>query len=268
MRNLFPTHADVGVDELAARSGRVFARFLLEDSGCRAYGVEVDRTRWFVKGAVEERAVPSLERAVVLHSVVAHPTLIPLRHHVATPLGPVLVYPWVDGEVLYAGGSHGRHARQALDSAHARFRSLAFSDVVDAFDCILDAHLDLAAAGFVAVDLYDGCFIYDFDAHQMWVCDLDEYRLGSFVLDDDRLPGSTRFMAPEEWKRGAVIDERTMVFNLGRVALVLLDEREVGEAFRGTHAMAAVLARATRSDPADRYFTVRELASAWRRVSR
>ena len=31
-----------------------------------------------------------------------------------------------------------------------------------------------AAAGFVAVDLYDGCFIYDFDRHEMRVIDLDE----------------------------------------------------------------------------------------------
>ena len=34
--------------------------------------------------------------------------------------------------------------------------------------------------------------------------------------------GSSRFMAPEEFERGALIDERTNVFTMGRTAAVLL----------------------------------------------
>ncbi|MGW5434528.1 hypothetical protein ACWET9_46705 [Streptomyces sp. NPDC004059] len=56
-------------------------------------------------------------------------------------------------------------------------------------------------AGFVAVGLYDGCMLYDFDEHRMSLCDLDEYRASPFVLNADRLPGSTRYMAPEEFAR-------------------------------------------------------------------
>jgi serine/threonine-protein kinase len=71
-------------------------------------------------------------------------------------------------------------------------------------------------------------------------------------------------MAPEESLHGARIDERTTVFDLGRGGLVLLDEREVGEAFRGTPAMAEVLAHATLPDPESRIQTVAELARSWR----
>lgn len=79
------------------------------------------------------------------------------------------------------------------------------SEVLAALESIFDAHLAVADAGFVAVDLYDGCFIYDFVARRMRLCDLDEYRPGPFVVDADRLPGSLRFMAPEEFERGAAI---------------------------------------------------------------
>jgi hypothetical protein len=45
---------------------------------------------------------------------------------------------------------------------------------------------------------------------------------------------------------------------------VLLDEHEVGEAFLGTSAMAAVLEHATRFDPGERYASVAALVEAWR----
>jgi serine/threonine-protein kinase len=69
-----------------------------------------------------------------------------------------------------------------------------------------------------------------------------------------------------EWERGATVDERTTVFNLGRAVMVLLDERELGEAFRGTPAMAAVLDQATRTDPDERIQTVTELVTRWRQT--
>ena len=73
----------------------------------------------------------------------------------------------------------------------------------------------------------------------MWLVDLDEYRQGPFTVEVDRLPGSDRYMAPEEWERGATIDERTTVFNLGRAEWCCSTRAKVGEAFRGTPTMAA-----------------------------
>ena len=265
----WPGEIDVELDDLAYRVGGVFASFLLQDSGCRSYGVEVAGERWFLKGATEARAVPSLERAVAVHARVVHPAVIPLRRVVRTPSGPVLVYPWVDGEVLAGAPGDDVAIRRGPGSAHARFRARSLPEVLDAFTAVLDAHVAITDAGLVAVDLYDGCFIYDFEARRMWLCDLDEYRPGPFVVEGDRLPGSTRFMAPEEWEQGATVDERTTVFNLGRAGLVLLDEGPdapfaVGDSFRGTAAMAAVLERATRPVPEARHPTVRALVDEWR----
>jgi len=118
-------------------------------------------------------------------------------------------------------------------------------------------------AGFVAVDFYDGSVLYDFAGRQAHLIDLDEYRRGPFTLTEDRLPGSRRYMAPEESVRGALIDARTTVFNLGRAARLLLDAGDRERAWRGTAAQYAVIARATAPDPADRYPTVAELNAAW-----
>ena len=64
--------------------------------------------------------------------------------------------------------------------------------------------------------------IYDFDRGAPHLVDLDNYQPGPFVNDMGRMFGSTRFMAPEEFARGARIDERTTLFTMGRAAAVFL----------------------------------------------
>ncbi len=110
------------------------------------------------------------------------------------------------------------------------------------------------------MDLYDGCFLYDFDHSKMWLIDLDEYRPGLFVLEEARLPGSERYMAPEEWLRGATIDERTTVFTLGRALHHLLDSEH---GWRGRKSQRKVIDRANAPDPPERYADVASLVAAW-----
>jgi hypothetical protein len=156
----------------------------------------------------------------------------------------VLVYPWCDGESLY----------HRAGAAAAEFRRRPALNVIAAFDAVLDAHLAVTSAGFVAVDLYDGCLLWDDASERIVLIDLDEYRPGPFVLDEDRLPGSTRIMAPEEWRRGAQIDERTTVFKLARLGLDLLGGRPPA-------ACRPVVERATEPDPDERYPNVRTFAA-------
>ncbi|WP_369169584.1 hypothetical protein AB5J49_17625 [Streptomyces sp. R28] len=87
----------------------------------------------------------------------------------------------------------------------------------------------MEAAGHVAVDLYDGTFLCDFEGDELHLIDLDEYRPGPFTLDVDRLPGRRR-----------------------------------GAGLAGTAAQPAVLDRATGTDPGERFGSVRELVRAWR----
>jgi len=130
---------------------------------------------------------------------------------------------------------------------------------------IIAAHVDICAAGWIACDFYDGSILYDFARRRTWLVDLDCYRRGAFTNEMGRLFGSTRFMAPEEFERGARIDERTTVFTLGRTISVLMGDGGLERgAFGGTDAHYRAMARACEPDPAARFATVAELAQAWR----
>ena len=157
--------------------------------------------------------------------------------------------------------------RENPRSAFARFRRLPVLDVLTAYGTVLDAHRVVAGCGFVAVDFYDGCLIYDFARRMIWLCDLDCYRPGPYVLDRDRQYGSARFMAPEESIKGATVDERSTVFTLGRAAFVLLSRGPSGEQdrdlWRASDALFQVATTATRPNPPDRYQSVAELIGAW-----
>ena len=153
-----PTHGPVALLDHAppaVRTDDAFAVFAEQDSGCRSYGVRRAGHRWFVKTAFTPPAAEALTRVVALHRAVRHPAVV---RPVALLPGPTLVYPWVDGEVLNAATTRGSD-RAAL----ARFRRLPVGAVEHALDRILDAHRAIAAAGWVSVDLYDGCFLHDFD---------------------------------------------------------------------------------------------------------
>ena len=226
-----------------------FAVFDSQDSGCLSYGVEQAGRRWFVKTAGGPGTAAAMTSVVRLHRAVRHEAV---ARPVAVLPGPTLVYPWCRGEVLNAATRDGG-SRAALE----RFRRLPVADVLNALDAVLDAHLAITAAGWISVDLYDGCFLYDFAAGRMHLIDLDEYRPGPFVLDADRLPGSSRYMAPEEWARGARIDERTTVHHLGRTIQQLLVDR-------ATDRQRAVADRATDPDPGRRQPSVAALVADWR----
>ncbi|WP_149830858.1 serine/threonine protein kinase [Streptomyces tailanensis] len=259
---------DGTVEAYLRRVGEVFRVFGKQDSGCVAYGVRLPDTgeRWFVKEAVTDRAQESLERGWAFHRAVRHPVIVPQVHRMAVwdSERTAVVTPWRDGEVLYHPGERGSGDRTTTGSPMARFRSLPVHQVEQAFADILDAHLAVEAAGHVAVDLYDGAVLYDFDVDELRLVDLDEYRPGPFVLGADRLPGSRRFMAPEEFERGAVIDIRTTVYVLGRTARLLLDAGDEERAWRGTGSQLAVLERATHPDPHQRFAGVGEFAAEWR----
>lgn len=245
---------------------RLLAAYLRQDSGCRSYAVEQSGERWFVKQAVTARGCAALERAEALHAKVCHPALPTLCNTFEAADGRVHVYDWVPSEVLYDYVNHpGEAGRANPRSVHARFRALPAERIIHTLNIIYDAHLVIADAGFVAVDFYDGCILYDFEAHRTWLCDLDEYRPGPFILEDERLPGSTRFMAPEEFRRGATIDQRTTVYALARASVIPLGDGNVDSpAWRGGSRLRDVVRMATAEDPAERHPTIRAFVSAWR----
>jgi serine/threonine-protein kinase len=233
-----------------------FAVFDQQDSGCLSYGVERDGRRFFVKTALTAAGRESLRRAIVFHHAVSHRAIVHPVDVTDAEQETTLVYPWHPGIVLNHATVAGSD-RSGLE----RFRRLDVDAVHAAIDTILAAHQAVVAAGFVSVDLYDGCFLYDFDGRDMRLIDLDEYRPGPFTVDADRLPGSRRYMAPEEFQRGSTIDERTTVFHLGRTISELLDSESGSRCSAAQHRVAQA---ATEDAPHARFPNVGALVDAWR----
>jgi len=253
--------------------GTVFAEFgaLTQDSGNVSYGVQIGGERFFVKTAGRPddprsflnhvARVALLRNAVRLSESCHHRTLPRLFRVIESPSGPLLVYQWLDGELI----GTPRARRDDPESAFQRFRRLPAATIQGRLDAVFDLHHELAGAGWIAVDFYDGSLIYDFKSGRLGIVDLDMYREAPFRNEMGRMFGSTRFMAPEEFELGALIDERTNVFVMGRTALVFLSDGTLNaDAFRGTRDLFEVVARACESDRSRRYDSMAAFYRAWR----
>lgn len=212
--------------------------------------------------------VALLRNAVTLARSCQHSALAELINVIESPGGPMLVYRAVPGELVgvvskpVPGGS----ARLRADptTAYQRFAHLPAPEQLTIFDTLIALHRELAAQGWVAVDLYDGCMIVDLSTLELHVIDLDTYRRGPSVNDMGRMFGSERFMAPEEFELGATIDQRTTVFTLGRLVWHFGTRlTEDADRFCGPAELAAVVGRATEADRDRRHPDVASLAAAW-----
>ena len=274
---LTPEVIDQEPSDYVRRHGTVIAEFGAgsQDSGNVSWLVDTPQGRYFVKtaGLVGERAPDSpipyfthddrvrlLRNAVDLASSCPHVALPRLLYVLESPSGPALVYEAVPGELVHVAPDQ----RGDPTSAYQRFAHLLADDLLCLFDVLVDLHKALAAAGWVACDLYDGCLIVDFEGPSLRVIDLDTYRRGPSVNDMGRMFGSSRFMAPEEFEIGAVIDEQTTTFTLGRLIWHFGTRlTEQAQHFCGPPALARVVQRACEPRPADRYATVAAFADAW-----
>jgi serine/threonine-protein kinase len=179
-----------------------------------------------------------------------HPAIVPLRRVVRCADGALLIYDRAEGETL------------AGPDARARFYALPPAEKLAALRTLFDALAAICDAGWVLVDVYEGNVMYDYAARRLHLFDFDLCEKGDgFALTMERNYGSSRLMAPEEFQRGALIDQRTNVFNLGRIATLALGDKLLLPDLTG------VLATATQTERLNRYATVRQFASTFAEVA-
>jgi serine/threonine-protein kinase len=257
--------------EYLRSKGTVFAVFDRRESGNVSYGVQIEDKRYYAKTAgspddqdpvlSHSERVARLRNAVLLSRSCDHPALPRLLQVIESASGPMLIYEWLEGELLGVE----RDERENPASAFQRFRHLPAATICGHLDTIFNLHVKLAGAGWTAVDFYDGSLIYDFQTGHLGVVDLDEYRRGPFRNEMGRMFGSSRFMAPEEFELNALIDEVTNVFVMGRTALVFLSDGTLNqESFRGSVALFSVIQRACQPERAHRYESLESFHEAWR----
>lgn len=246
--------------------GRVFRVFDQGFSGNLCFGVDGPYGRLFIKFAgaqtVNYRGKPSdavlcLKNAMPLYDR-AHPALVRLLAHGQAGDGYAAVFAWRDALPLKAA--------PGLPSARDAVRRLPLHRSLRMLDMVFDLHAEMARDGIVAVDFYDGNVLIDLGSNEALVCDIDLYRHKPAVNDRGRMWGSSRFMAPEEYEKGAALDETTTLYNMAALAFAFFgdnaDRRR--EAWIGPSQLFEVAKTATSESKSDRYPSMRSFLDAWR----
>ncbi|WP_284286351.1 serine/threonine protein kinase [Alicyclobacillus fastidiosus] len=256
--------------------GKVFCVFDEQDSGNLSFGIQEGRNKLFVKYAGAktmdysgnpEDAVERLKRAIPVYQDLKHPSLINLVNHFEVGNGYAGVFEWFDGECLHPHWSFPPPQKYTHpDSPYFRFRQLPVDLRLTSLDAIFQFHVHVEAMDCVAIDFYDGSILYDFSTNSTRICDIDLYAKKPFINNMGRLWGSSRFMSPEEFEMGAVIDEQTNVFNMGATAFVLFggeSDRSLSK-WEASEALYEVALRAVDEGRTKRFSSVAEFYHAWR----
>ena len=261
--------------DFLSRYGKVFCVFDENDSGNLSFGVGCAEERYFIKIAglkticshtPTEVAIANLIRAVKVYKDIRHPNLIQLLDHYALDDLYIAVFKWVDGDCLFDHWNFDKYAQdQTLIPPRDRFRLLPLQKRLAAFDTLVSFLSTVIDCGYVAVDLYDGSLMYDFQRDRLTLCDIDLFEKTPYTNPIGRMWGSARFMSPEEYRLGADIDEVTNVFTLGALSFAFFgdDQEKNFETWDAGKALYAVAARAM--DPAreKRYQSIRAFAQNW-----
>lgn len=99
------------------------------------------------------------------------------------------------------------------------------------------------------------------------MCKSDIYRVPASVINTmGRMWGSPRFMSPEEFEKGASIDEITNVYTLGAIAFEILGNNQIRtiEHWKAPQKLFEVAKRATNNERSQRYQSISGFYTAWK----
>lgn len=244
--------------------GDVFKVYDDQNSGNIAFGVKNGERKYFIKfaGAPAEQyagkpedAIARLKSAVKIYQDLAHPNLIRLIQAEEAGGGFAAIFEWVDGECW----------GKMYPLSREKFLQMPDRTKLQVFNDILDFHIHVAQQGYVAIDFYDGSVMYDFGAQKTVICDIDLYAKRPYINTMGRMWGSSRFMSPEEFTLGAVIDEVTNVYTMGATAFALFGgekDRSI-EKWRLNEASYEVALKAVSDDRGKRQQSILEFKHEW-----
>lgn len=243
--------------------GEIFEVFDQQDSGNICFALRKGEEKRFVKlagaatirGSVTpEEAVRRMRACSAVWRDLDHPALLRLIEDKPVPGGYMQVFEYGEGRCM-----------SPMYGDHERFRALPFQEKLGIYETVLRFHEHVSGRGYVAIDFYDGCILYDFESRQTRLCDVEFYRRAPVVNDMGRMWGSSRFMSPEEHILGAVIDERSNVFTMGQTAFQLFGGGmdHALEKWNAPEALHAVALKAVSERREDRYATIAAYRAAW-----
>nr|WP_235864110.1 serine/threonine protein kinase [Sutcliffiella halmapala] len=246
-----------------SKYGRVFQVFDKQDSGCICFGVQNKDEKLFVKFAgakpvqykgTREDAILVLKSTCKVYGDLRHSNLVSFINGEDIGNGYATFFRWTDAECM------GKQYNSRF-----KFFELSIEERIHMFEDILAFHKFVSEQGYVGIDFYDGSIMYDFANQNTIICDIDSYSKMPYINSMGRMWGSSRFMSPEEFEKGSVIDEVTNVYLMGATAFVLLGDAEdkTLQNWEADNSLFAVAAKAVGKDRAERFQSIDEFIVAW-----
>jgi aminoglycoside phosphotransferase (APT) family kinase protein len=245
------------------RYGKIFKIYDDQDSGNLNFGVQDGEKRYFIKFAgaptdryhgTPEEAITRLKNTVPVYQDLAHPNLVKFIKAEEISGGFAVIFEWTDGECM------GR----MYPLSRQKFLKMPYSTRLKVFDDILAFHAHVIDKGYIAIDFYDGSIMYDFAAKKTTICDIDFYSKMPYTNNIGRLWGSSRFMSPEEFELGRVIDEITNVYLMGATAFALFSDYDRRfEKWQLSEELYKVALRAVSNERNQRQQSIQQYIDEW-----
>ena len=195
-----------------------------------------------------------MKATVPVYEALRHKNLIEYVTSEEIGGGFAVIFKWAGGECM---GRMYPASRQKFMAMPTETKLRVFRDILSFFDYV-------ASAGYVAIDFYDGSIMYDFDNKHTTICDIDFYRKIPCKNDMGRMWGSSRFMSPEEYKLGAVLDEITNVYTVGATAFALFADYSRGrEAWSLSDELYSIALKAVCDERRERQQSIKRFIDEW-----
>ena len=247
--------------------GEPFAITAQPQKGLMAFGVEGPRYgRLLIRyagaplagGLPAEQAVAMLRGGMPAYEALyPHPALIKLQGHGPAAGGYMAIFKWPEGVRLRDNDTRTLLARQPLLTR------------LQMIDRVFDFHLYAAQMGCQPVGFDESSLVADLAAGNITICDIDLYRSVPSVNDLGRMPGSSFFLSPEEYRLGEPLDERTTQYAMGALAFFFFGDRLLRErsAWAAGEPLYRVACRACEEDREKRYPAFGDFLQAWRQAA-
>lgn len=263
-------------------------------SGCVCIGMENMGKKYFCKIAgvntIEAEVTPSqsvqiLKNAVSLYYQLAHPNLVKIVEAYAHGALYIVVFEWAVGECLFDHWNFETYKNNpALKNPKEKFKQLPAGKKIYAASILFSFLESVNKKGYVAVDFYDSSILYDFQSDTVTICDIDLFKKAPVVNDRGAAwYGTKRLKAPEEYIKGAAIDEQTNIFTLGALLFEFFgsfSDDEIKRRYRENRFVPCayehwqlsresynVVKKAVHFDKAQRYRTFSEFYSDWKKTA-
>ena len=252
------------MENYAKSLGSIFEKFLSQDSGNICFSIHTEKNPIWIKFLdLEKTKINNLQEVINFYNSCQSPLIAKNWKLFRVNDKYVMQCEWIPGIVINSPNENGNHYK----AAYRKFMNLSFKIKIDAYNKILHFFEWLESENIIIEDFYDGCIIYDFEKNDTYLCDLDHLHQGLYKLEKERQYGSSRFMAPEEFKKGSVIDFTTNVYTMGATGFVLLnDNNRTKNDWMQNIQIYDLLIKAVSENREQRFQSIKEMNSIWAEI--